>query len=149
MPVDAAVPPSSIFGGVVPPSSRPVPPVPPCPPFQAHCSTARGKPKGGNTGALNGAGVNNGQEGGTRGDTPYADLIDFEPVKGGRREIARIYAVIDAMNVHPTYIKLFGPHRPISSLTDAELEAERVAVFARLEATRKARAERGRGRMAA
>ena len=72
-----------------------------------------------------GGAVSMGKQGETRGDT-------LEPVRGGKRVIARVLRRIDAGVLATQYVKLFGTHRPISSLTDAELEAERVAVFARL-----------------
>ena len=133
MPVEAAVPPSLIFDGVVPPSSRPLSTVPPCPPFQAHCPRVRGNPKGGATGAAIEAGVNNGKIGGTRGDT-------LQRVMGGKRAIARVLRMIDKLNEHATYRRRAGP--PISRLTAAELEAERVLVFARLGAARQAKGGR-------
>ena len=67
-----------------------------------------------------------GKTGVTRGDV-------LEPVRGGKRVIARVLRRIDAGVLATQYLKLFGAHRPISSLTDTELEAERVAVFARLK----------------
>ena len=73
-----------------------------------------------------GGAVSMGKTGVTRGDT-------LVPVVGGKRVIARVLRRIDAGVLATQYIKLFGAHRPISSLTDAELETERVAVFARLK----------------
>ena len=73
-----------------------------------------------------GGAVPMGKIGVTRGDV-------LEPVRGGKRVIARVLRRIDAGVLATQYLKLFGAHRPISSLTDTELEAERVAVFARLK----------------
>ena len=64
--------------------------------------------------------VNNAEKGGTRGN--------IQRVKGGKRAIARVIREVDATT------RLFK-YRPISAVTDAELELQRVRVFARLEAS--------------
>ena len=63
--------------------------------------------------------VNNADEGGTRGN--------IQPVKGGKRAIARLLRLIDATTRRYRY-------RPISAVTAVELEVQRARVFAQLKA---------------
>ena len=110
---------------VPPPDSQVSPlntPSPPCPPLYAHCSIVRGKGKGGPTGGLKVLAVNNGEKGGTRGDTGR--------LKGGKRAIAKVYRAIDKMNDKPIFRRLFEGSPVVSALTDAELATARTSANA-------------------
>ena len=63
--------------------------------------------------------VNNGEKGGTRGDTGR--------LKGGKRAIARLFRTVDGMNDDPIFRRLFDDAPVVSALTDTELATARTA----------------------